>query len=286
MAAIFEAPTVELQASMLRKASALPRNSAIVSVQPGGSKAAFFCFGFNAGPVLLPLARRLGSDQPLLGVDPTLLQDCEVTLPISVESIATLLVKQIRELQPEGPYYLGGFCAGGLMAYETASQLMALGQQVALLALFEPQTPADYNGHSNGYGLNALRQKLTFLLHNLPQLRVKEGRAYIQDRFERLLNILHHLRPSKKSDTTRNLGDVLDFSVVYRDYQLKTYPGRVTLFQAADRPSERGWERECWRGLCTALEVHEIPGYWNWIAQFFLEPNVKILANKLNERLE
>jgi thioesterase domain-containing protein/acyl carrier protein len=293
MAAIFEAPTIEQQASMLRKGSIVLRHSAVIPVQPGGSQPPFFCFGFNAGPVFLPLARRLGSDQPLLSVDPTRLQDSELTPPFSMESIAASLVKQIRELQPDGPYYLGGFCGGALMAYETASQLTALGQKVDLLALVEPQTPADYTAHSNGSAVHALGQKLTFHLHNLQQLRFKEGRVHYQNRarvlFARfttpLLHIFNNVRSRRNEGKHPDLDHVVDFSLIYRHYQPKSFPGRVTLFQATDRPSGRHWHSQYWGELSASLEIHEIPGHWNWVTRFFLEPNVEILANKLNERL-
>lgn len=293
MAAIFEAPTIAEQASMLRKGSALLRHSAIVPVQPAGSKPPFFCFGFNAGPVFLPLAKILGVDQPLLGVDPTLLKDSEPSAPFSMESIAASLVKQIRDLQPEGPYYLGGFCTGGLIAYETSCQLMALGQRVALLALFEPKIPAHHNGNSNGSQVRSPGRKLAFHLYNLQQLGVKEGRVYYQDRarafFDRLkklvVHLFHRAPPSGNDGKPRDLGDVIDFSLIYRDYQPQPFPGRVTLFQATDRPSARGCDREHWKNLSASLDAHEIPGYWNWIARFFTEPNVEILANKLRDRL-
>jgi amino acid adenylation domain-containing protein len=293
MAAIFEARTVEQQASMLRRGCPALRHSAVVPVQPAGSKPPFFCFGFNAGPVFLPLAQRLGSDQPLLGVDPTLLRDSELNSPFNMETIAASLLKQILELQPDGPYYLGGFCGGGLMAYEVASQLVALGQQVKLLALFEPQTPADYNSQSNGSLIHSLNQKLKFHFHNLQQLKVKEGRAYYEDRAKvllvrfktPLLHIFRTLRSRNNDDKPRHLGYVVDFSLIYRDYQPQPFTGEVTLFQAADRPSDRGWHSQYWKNLSASLEVHEIPGHWNWVARFFLEPNVEVLATKLKEHL-
>ena len=58
-----------------------------------------------------------------------------------MEELAQHLVSALRERQPEGPYYLGGFCADGVFAYEVASQLTAQGQRVGLLALFETENP-------------------------------------------------------------------------------------------------------------------------------------------------
>jgi thioesterase domain-containing protein len=54
---------------------------------------------------------------------------------VSIEEMAACYVGELRELRPHGPYYLGGYCFGGTVAYEMARQLHAQGEQVALLAL-------------------------------------------------------------------------------------------------------------------------------------------------------
>src|SRR3954451_10400837 len=56
-------------------------------------------------------------------------------------------------------------------------------------------------------------------------------------------------------------------------------------FAAKERPSERRGDRQYWRDLCAAMEVHEVPGNWNWIIRSFLEPNVEVMANILKDRL-
>jgi aspartate racemase len=297
MAAIFEAPTIEQQASVLGNSSTLRWPLALVPIQPAGSRPPFFCFGFGAGPMFRPLARRLGSDQPLLGVDPTLLEASQMLVPYRMEDIAACLAKQMRELQPDGPYYLGGICAGGLMAYATASRLLAQGQQVALLALFEPHTSYydHYIEHSNGFRLGWLGQRVKFHLGNLQQLEVKEASAYMRDHirersrvlFSKLNRLLHKtlidLRPSMHNGRLRNIRDILDLA--YRAYRPQPFPGQVVLFQATHREPGGDWERWCWAGLATTLEIHEIPGYSNWIVRFFLEPNVDILARRLSAYL-
>jgi len=138
-ASVFQAPTIQQQAAMIRNEVPSSPTSAVLPVQPSGAKAPFFCCGFHAGALFVPLARRLGRDQPFLSIDPTLL-DSTPAISRTMEEIAASLVKQVRQVQRDGPYYLGGFCAGGLMAYEIARQLTESGQQVGLLALFEPQT--------------------------------------------------------------------------------------------------------------------------------------------------
>jgi len=51
--------------------------------------------------------------------------------------MAALYVKEIRKTQPHGPYFLGGYCMGGTVAFEVAQQLQSQGERVALLALFD-----------------------------------------------------------------------------------------------------------------------------------------------------
>ena len=140
MASIFEAPTIEQQASVLIGGEPSQRPSAIVKIQPGGSRPPLFCFGYRAGPILLPLARRIGPDQPLLGIDPTLLIPDQLTAPYTMEKIASRLAEQMMMIYPKGPFYLGGFCGGGLLAYAAASQLAARKRHVEIVALFEPHT--------------------------------------------------------------------------------------------------------------------------------------------------
>ena len=111
----------------------------LVPVQTGGTKRPFFYlhvhwiggafYGFG-------LAKVLGSDQPLYVINPAKFDGLEV--PPTIEAMAAACIKLMRSVQPEGPYLLGGFCAGGLLAYEVAQQLRAAGQAVALLAEIDP----------------------------------------------------------------------------------------------------------------------------------------------------
>src|ERR1700730_5581200 len=109
-----------------------------------------------------------------------------------MEDIAACLAKQMRELQPDGPYYLGGICGGGLVAYATATHLMAQAQQVALLALFEPHPSYHdyYVEHSNGFGRGRLKQRVKFHVENLRLLKAKEAVAYMRDHIRERSRIL------------------------------------------------------------------------------------------------
>jgi hypothetical protein len=111
----------------------------VVEVQVGGSKRPFFFLhGHWKGTpdFCFSLARELGSDQPVYTLEPY--QFDGLPVPPTVEEMAKAHIKSMRSVQPEGPYLLGGWCNGGLVAYEMARQLHAAGQKVDLLVLMDP----------------------------------------------------------------------------------------------------------------------------------------------------
>lgn len=290
MATIFEAPTIEQQAAMLRGA-VTPRSSVMIPIQPSGSKPPFIFFGFNAGPLFLPLARYLGTDQPLLCVDPTPLEVSRLPTPCKMEDITACLIKEIREVLPEGPYYLGGMCLGGLLAYETARQLVAHGEKVALLALVEPQAPVDSNEAYNLFCFNWLSQRLSFHLRNVVRIGVREALPYVWSRTRTFLHYvgefvrqaLHDLYERVENSRPQNFLDVARLATL--DSPTRSFNGRVTLFQAVNRSTEDNKHRHKWEQLAATIEVHDIPGYSSWVDRFFLEPHVEVLAHKLGRCL-
>lgn len=295
MAAIFEAPTIEQQAAVIGNGSVLRWPPAVAPIQPGGMQRPFFCFGFGAGPVFRSLAGHLGPAQPLLGVDPTLLDGNLVAAPYRMEEVAASLAMQMQEVQRSGPYYLGGICGGGLLAYATATRLIELHQEVALLALFEPHPSyhANYVEHANGFRRGWFRKRLEFHLENLRDLESAEAVTYLRDHVRersrvfsnyvrgKLRIIARDVRPYPR--TAHNILEIL--GPACEQYRPKPFAGRVVLFQATHREPGGEWEREFWKGLAVNLAVHEVPGYSNWIVRFFIEPNVSILAAKLREYL-
>src|SRR5579859_4592804 len=114
----------------------------VTALQSGGSKRPFFYLhGDWRGKIFYchPLARDLGPDQPFYLVDTYDLDG--VPFPPSIEEMAAFHLQQIRSVQPEGPYLLGGFCCGGLLAYEMALQLLAEGQKTDLLLMIDADYP-------------------------------------------------------------------------------------------------------------------------------------------------
>ena len=84
----------------------------------------------------------LGKEQPFYGFQAQGLEP-SFSNQISVEATAADYLKEIRNVQPHGPYLLGGYSFGGLLSYEIACELRAIGEEVALLALFDTPNPAN-----------------------------------------------------------------------------------------------------------------------------------------------
>ena len=145
VAAIFQAPTIEQLAGMLDVGNGKEVKSSLVRIQEGRTKLPLFCVPGNLGNVYTDLgilARHLGTDQTVYG-----LQD-DMDHPSKIEALAAHYILEIRGVQPVGPYFLGGVCFGGAVAFEMAQQLLAHGHGVGLLALIEPAPPLSSDLHS------------------------------------------------------------------------------------------------------------------------------------------
>ena len=144
LSTLFETPTIDQQAKILRKQNNVSHQNSLVAVQAKGSKPPLFLVPPAGGTGLgfRRLASLLGSDQPIYTFEP-FGQD-GVALPhTSVEEIAAYYVHELRELQSEGPYRLGGTCFGGHVAWEMAYQLKQAGIAVDALLILDPAPPAN-----------------------------------------------------------------------------------------------------------------------------------------------
>jgi thioesterase domain-containing protein/acyl carrier protein len=142
LATLLQAPTIEQLASILRQKDWSASWSPLVTIQAGGSRPPLFCIhggGFNV-LIYRDLAINLGSDQPVYGLQARGL-DGKENLNIKLEDVASDYIRQMRNVQPEGPYFLAGLSAGGTIALEMAQQLHAQGQKVALLAMLDSYGP-------------------------------------------------------------------------------------------------------------------------------------------------
>ena len=298
LSVLFQAPTVEKLADMIRKGGWTPQWTSLVPIQPGGSKAPFFCIHGGGGNVLIyrELARHLGNDYPFYGLQARGLDGNEEYLT-TVEEMAEAYLKEVRELQPEGPYHFGGFCMGGQVAVEMAKRLVEDGQQVNLLFLMDTH---NFNGVPPKFTLmekvGNFGEKIKFHSSNVGRLGLTGQMAYLKEKskialrreVERLrIKIVHllKLRPHRDvSAGTREeyIEDINDRA--FLDYIPGAYPGKITLCKPRRnysflRDPYNGWKEVAGGGL-EVIELDADPG------GIFLEPYVAKLAEKLRANLD
>jgi thioesterase domain-containing protein len=172
----------------LRSAGSLVRQQrAIVPLQPRGTRPPVFAFGGHNGDVFCfrALARYMGEDQPLFGLQPPGLEDGQKPLD-RIEDLAAFFAAEIRALQPAAPYIIAGYCAGGAIAFELARKLLDEGEPIALLALFGAPYPTSYRR------LPRLRRWLAEQAHRLARhsrllasMPADERRSYIAGKLHR-----------------------------------------------------------------------------------------------------
>jgi amino acid adenylation domain-containing protein len=291
LATIFRAPTVAELAGILRKGGWSPHWSSLVPIQPGGSRYPLFLAHGAEGNVLLyaQLARYLGSDQPVYGFQSQWLNGNGRLHP-SISEMASSYIRELTDLQPSGPYFLGGYCLGGIIALEMAQQLQAQGQKVALVAMVDT-----YNlsliSQTRLRELAVIHSLQNFWFHvaNLLLARDK-GQRFVREKSDVALTrlgirvrALCHALYGRSSPRTQN--GYLDVRVkkvneqAAMQYEPKAYCGRVVLirpkgsFWGLNDPAS-GWGEVIRDGLL----VREIPVYPKGL---LVEPFVKMLAEEL-----
>ena len=295
LATLFEEATVEhLVKSCLEKLDGAAEPP-LVAIHPGGSRRPFFFLhgDYNSGGFYCAnLARHLGPDQPFYVLPSWGGEGCAPTL--TIEEIASRHLKTLREVQPEGPYLLGGFCHGGLAAFEMSRRLSEQGQKVDLLVLIHasarnarprrffrhiirrvgalvPLTPEQELGAlmSLRYFVNGLEEsrgvtKLSFVL-NKARKALARASMRLADRFNGRAggasagNAPEGVSPKSYSRHSAEL--TLRYQWATYDYVPQEYRGRVTLFwpeqESAGQTDDptRGWGR-----VAEEVLVHSVPG--------------------------
>jgi thioesterase domain-containing protein len=292
LATLFLAPTVAQLAAALRKSGWREPWSSLVPIQPAGARTPFFCVHGLGGNVLnlSDLARRLGPDQPFYGLQSAGL-DGERAPYARCEEMAAHYLKEIRALQPEGPYLLGGVSFGGLVAWEMATQLRAQGAEVGLVVLFDTyclnflkSLPKPlYYRYKLASHWHRVRHNFGRFLEAPSKLRFVRGKWLGAQRKIGSRLWQWHYQRNVQSDKAvpRHLHDVREANFLASvSYRPQPYAGRVVLFRSTDRAV--GHDRDTaftWTHLTGGrVEIHEVPGDHNTMV---LEPNVAALAERL-----
>jgi thioesterase domain-containing protein len=224
-----------------------------VPIQPRGSKPPLFFVHPLSGDVIgfAAWTKHLGNDQPFYGLRARGLDGIEAPYE-RIEEMAALYIREIRNVQPTGPYYLGGYCAGGPIAFEMAQQLHAVGERVAFVGIVNQAPP-----RSNYHQFNLRPRTILAFMRNLPYwLRDSAGLSAKELAYRAWEKILsqHLLNRDKRY--------VDAFNAAWDSYVPRPYPGKLTVFRTLRQPLFCSFDPTlCWDTLALGgVEVRSIPG--------------------------
>ena len=292
LSTLFESPTVTELASKFAPREAISATPANLSaLHKSGSKTPIFCIHGGDGGTLIyrQLAEGLDQDRPFYTLEAPALSG-EGHIAPTIEETAKTYIEQILTVQSKGPYLIGGYCFGGIVAYEIAQQLKKAGEEIESLYLFDTDNPSV----APRYLSLSERASRQWSENSDKSWGSRVGK--LSDRFRE--GIVNKLKTSGAkaaatvvTTTGMDAGAKLQTVIVreahlkaMRRYTPKAYDGNVVLFTAEDQgdgviyPPHLGWEGY----VHGELEVLPIPGEHITI---FEEPHVRTLSQKLKNAL-
>ena len=287
---------LSLLASTVTKKKLLGQNSLLMLEQAGQDQEKKPLFLIHL-PNQSQLTQYLNKEQPIYNLSVW----TKVETPTYfIPSVAAHYIKEIRAVQPQGPYILGGYCFGSLVAMEIAQQLQALGQKVALLILIQSSgVDRIYQRYQPlllrlGYGL-WLRLVTNWRIAQ--RLSFAEQRKYISEKTKLVFSKIqgksvNHNQQQKNTPANEQneppkvsqayeLEVLNSFRLASQNVTYKPYSGKVALFFASEGQArsflfpKAGWGKL----LKGEVEVHLVPGNHTSLLK---EPYVEILASKID----
>jgi acyl transferase domain-containing protein/thioesterase domain-containing protein/acyl carrier protein len=257
--------------------------SSLVPIQPIGDAPPFYCAaGMGGNPLnLRALALHMGIDQPFYALQPQGL-DGMSKLHLTVPEMAAHYIVEIRRKQPNGPYYLGGYSGGGVIAFEMAKQLVAQGERIGALVFLDSPVPGvelpsivgKVGKHVEGFREKGVRYFVEAAL-GVCNRRVEAVAALVRKPLRRLFP--YHYRLENIADT---------WNEACAAYRPTPYAGDAMLFRASkdfvlgvDIGRLNGWERL----VLGAVDANECPGNHSTMCE---EPHVRVLARRLKSHLQ
>jgi len=256
----------------------------------GGPRTPFFLVAGMFGNVLnlRHLAHLLGTDRPFYGLQARGLFG-DAPPHRSIKAAARDYIAELRQIQPRGPYMLGGFSGGGITAYEMARQLTEAGEEVAALVLLDTPLPQ-----------RRALSRTDRIAIQMAELK-RGGFAYPFQWLARRIRwefVKRRARADAASDSPHfhNAAIEAAFLEAVASYTLTPWSGPMALFRppltgkwqvAKDRliNSERAYVTpdNDWTEWAPALQVFEVPGDHD---SMVLEPNVRVLAARMRRVIE
>jgi len=279
---LFSHPTIQQLGEILKTEGWTPPWKSLVAVKPGGSRLPFFCVPPGAGTALhfQGLVKYLSQDQPFYVLESIGL-DGKDEPHTNIEEMAAHYVKEIRMIQPDGPYLIGGRCFGGRVVFEMAQQFVKQGQEVALLAIFDTWPPfqempkayvppkRDLKHFIKSIRVHSKTGDLRLVINNYVGNKVGKITWKIKN------NLKYTFSNEKKKLYNRIM--LMHFAAQDR-YVAKKYPGKVTLIECSTFKPEfrKGWQELAGGGF----ETYVVPDTDH--KTIVREPKIRDFAEKLN----
>jgi thioesterase domain-containing protein/acyl carrier protein len=293
LATLFQAPTVEQLAHVMETEGWQPPWKSLVAIQPGGTKTPIFMVPGVGGNVLgfAHLANLLGSDQPFYGCQSRGLDGREPPFR-RIEDMAAAYLKEIREIQPTGPYRIAGSCMGGVVAYEMAQQLKQSGEEVSALVMIETWLPVSLRRRY--YRAFTFFKPALFIAQgiwrHMSSIARRGPRAWwsgVRGMVGIGLDMLRK-RDVYRGDNQIQYQDVVSAANfrAMASYVPRKYPGYLHFFLASERPVNRRFDtRMAWARLAEkgySLDTVNVATS----GEFYQHPHVDKLAERMRTVLD
>ncbi len=262
----------------------------VIAIRKSGRLRPLFCIHGADGGVMFyrEFALQLDEERPFYALEAPMLQNLQLNALGSVAEIASVYLDNIRKIQPEGPYLLGGYSFGGLVAYEMAQQLKAVGVETSKLLLFDTPNPLSpvrpftlperIKAQWDLLGDGGFSGKFTGLAR-----RAASGLMF-RLRFE-LENRMAATSSAAGGDHLRHVQSRLQHDALDEAYQPVPYDGPTCLFVAREGGGDKfAYEENLgWTGwLSGEFQVIDVPGSH---LEIFREPNLEHLLRSARAQL-
>ncbi len=290
ISSIFQSSTPQALAKLVSQEEPVSTIKSFVPIKEGNSQPILFGI-HNLGHGLelyLPLAKYLNRDISLYGLSSFFSNEADVPHPRDIIGLAQYYAHRIKLVQPQAPYHLMGVSFGGVIAYEIAQVLVSQGHKVEFLGLIDTFLP----DRKSAAKILPLKDRVVGHIKKINN----QGVAHIINRVQwRSTDVLNHAKSNLYSvnwirenffdPTSRSFAKAeyikrkKEYQQVNQNYQIKPYPGHVTLFRASeDMDLKLGWRELAESGL----SIYDVPGEH---LEVLKEPNVEILAEKLQSAI-
>ena len=273
LAAFFQSPTLAGVAYYFETHQEAQAESALVGIRVEGTKTPIFFVHGALGSALpfYELAAWLDSARPVYAFDGL------VGRPESIEALASAYLTELRRVQPDGPYLLGGWSMGGLVAFEMGRQLGRDDTHVIMLDSWRPTESDIFSEIVNlrEFGLTLLDQPLA------PEPGSDDVDSWLK-------GVLAQGRDRKKLAEHTTLEEIKRLYEIYRSnvlitlaYRPAAYPAHFTLLRAADSAKDCA---PTWDAIpALALTVHDAPGTHYSLLR---EPHVRVVAEWISQQFQ